>query len=107
MTNRDDDLQNSWAPISRPPPLPSAPELRPLSVEAARRALAEASADKANAEARIIDIDAQKSKWETKFTDASRRYQRALEALRSIHADELVDAPAPAAVDNGHLVGAI
>lgn len=83
------------------------PTIRPLSIDNARRALGEASADLANAEAKLIDLEAQRAKWDAKLADASRRRAKALEALRSIHADELVDGPAPRAVDNGHLVGSI
>ena len=50
-------------------------------------------------------IAAQRAKWDAKLADASRRRAKALEALRSIHADELVDGPAPRAVENGHLEG--
>ena len=86
---------------------PEVPTIRPLSIDNARRALGEASADLANAEAKLIDLEAQRAKWDAKLADASRRRAKALEALRSIHADELVDGPAPRAVDNGHLVGSI
>lgn len=81
------------------------PTIRPLSIDNARRALGEASADLANAEAKLIDLEAQRAKWDAKLADASRRRAKALEALRSIHADELVDGPAPRAVENGHLEG--
>lgn len=93
------------APASAAAPERDAPTIRPLSIDNARRALGEASADLANAEAKLIDLEAQRAKWDAKLADAQRRRAKALEALRSIHADELVDGPAPRAVENGHLEG--
>ena len=124
MTNRDDEttgqaeppemISGSWPPtpverLAQPTRLfaGASEPIRPLSIDNARRALGEASADLANAEAKLIDLEAQRAKWDAKLADASRRRAKALEALRSIHADELVDGPAPRAVDNGHLVGSI
>ena len=122
MTNRDDEttgqaeppemISGSWPPtpverLAQPARLfvGAAEPIRPLSVEAARRALGEASATLADTESKLIEVEAKREKLLAKQADAQRRRDRALEALRSIHADELLDGPAPHAVENGHLEG--